>query len=126
MTDESTIGPTRGPSVPPASALDPRVDPDRWEGLVARINDEAAPLLEARRPRSVTQTLSHWRRPVALGSAGLVAAAAAVLVLMPRAAVDGPASLTETVMPWAVAGWVDGSYAPTVEELLIAVDAYTP
>ena len=29
-------------------------------------------------------------------------------------------------MPWPVAAWVEGSYAPTVEELVAAAETNTP
>ena len=107
--------------------LDPGLHPERWEQLVARINEAAAPVLEARRPISLLQMVTSWRRPLAWGSAGLVAAAAMSLLLVPTPTPsDADVTLTEAVMPWAVAAWMDGSYSPTVVELVQAVDAYTP
>ena len=108
--------------------LDPLIGPERWEALVARINERAEPILEARRYRSLAGTLAGWRRPVLSGVAGLAAAAVAVLLLLP--AEEGTPVETmfaEAMMPWSVAGWVDGSYAPTVEELVIAAEEeYAP
>ncbi len=60
-------------------------------------------------------------------AAALAAAAVAVLSLLP--ADDGDlveATLAEAVVPWSVAAWIDGSYAPTVEELVRAVEEYAP
>jgi hypothetical protein len=106
--------------------LDPVLHPEAWEGLVARINTAAAPVLARRRSASVLQTLSSWRRPVALGSAGLVAAAALALLLLPASPATAEVSLAEVVMPTTVAAWIEGSYEPTVVELVRAVDPNTP
>jgi len=111
---------------PEGSLLDPYHDPDRWERIVGQIRESAAPLLAARRSASLAQTLSSWRRPVVFGSASLVAAAALALLLFPRIEPVSEATLAEAVMPWPVAGWMDGSYAPTVQELVLAVEEYTP
>lgn len=107
--------------------LNPEIQPGRWESLVARINEQARPILEARRQQSLTATLMGWRRPVMTGAASLAAAAALVWLLLP---VDGgepvEATLAEAMVPWSVAAWMDGSYAPTVAELVLAVEEYTP
>lgn len=108
------------------SDLDPVLHPEAWEALVARINTAAAPLLARRRPASVFQTLASWRRPVALGSFGLVAAAALVILLLPAPRTTSDVTLAEVVMPITVAAWIEGSYEPTVLELVQAVDTYTP
>ena len=50
-----------------ATGLDPRSDPERWEHLVTRINEAAAPILAQRQPQTVTSILSAWRAPVAVG-----------------------------------------------------------
>lgn len=109
-------------------ALDPVTGPERWEALVARINERAEPILEARRYQSLAGTLAGWRRPVFTGVAGLAAAAVAILLLLPaEEATPVETMFAEAIMPWSVAGWVDGSYAPTVEELVIAVEEeYAP
>ena len=109
-------------------ALAPETDPNRWEALVARIVGEARPLLEARRRRrTIARSLTAWRRPVMTASAGLATAAAATLLLVPG---DDPApveaSFDEVVVPWSVAAWMDGSHAPTVEELVLAMEEYSP
>lgn len=109
-------------------ALNPVISPERWEALVARINERAGPMLAARRHRSVAGTLADWQRPLLGGVAGLAAAAIAVLLLLPaQEATPVETLFAEAMMPWSVAAWVDGSYAPTVEELVIAVEeGYTP
>ncbi len=107
--------------------LAPERDPRRWEALVARIVAEAEPLLEARR-RTLSLTLTQWGRPVMVGAAGLMAAALATLLLVPTAETPAPveAGLDEVVVPWAVAAWIDGSHVPTVEELVLAIEEYSP
>ena len=117
----------RSDSDPVVFELDPVMHPDRWESMVAGIMERAQPILDARRQQSFEGTLSRWRRPVLLGSAGLVAAAAAVLLLLPAgdSAID-EVSFAEVMMPWPVAAWMEGSYAPTAGELLLAVEEYVP
>lgn len=107
--------------------LAPERDPRRWDALVARIVAEAEPLLEARR-RTLSLTLTQWGRPVMVGAAGLMAAALATLLLVPPADTSTPveAGLDEAVVPWSVAAWIDGSHAPTVEELVLAIEEYSP
>ncbi len=113
---------------PLQEGLDPVKEPQRWEALVARINQAAAPLLEARRPASLWQILSTWRRPVAWGSAGLVTAAVLSLLVLPSGATgsSGEVILAEAVVPWTVAAWMEGEYNPTVMELVQSVEAYAP
>ena len=109
-------------------ALNPVISPERWEALVGRINERAGPMLAARRHRSLAGTLAGWHRPVLGGVAGLAAAAIAILLLLPaEEATPVETMFAEAMMPWSVAAWVDGSYAPTVEELVMAVEeGYTP
>ncbi len=109
-------------------ALNPVISPERWEALVARISERAEPVLAARRHRSLTGTLAGWQRPVLGGVAGLAVAAIAILLLLPaEEATPVETMFAEAMMPWSVAAWVDGSYAPTVEELVMAVEeGYTP
>ena len=109
-------------------ALTPELDPGRWEALVGRIIAEARPLLKARRRQhTFARTLSEWRRPVMTGAVGLAAAAVATLLLLPGAdPVPVEAALDEVVVPWSVAAWMDGSHMPTVEELILAMEEYSP
>ncbi len=107
--------------------LHPEASPARWESLVADINERARAILDARRRQTVAGTLTGWRRPVLTGTAGLVAAAVAVLLLLPREGRE-PVETTfaEAMVPWSVAAWMDGSHVPTVEELVQAVEEYAP
>ena len=107
--------------------LDPEVHPDRWEELVARIMERAGPILAARKHLTLTATLSGWRRPVLASAAGLAAAAVAVLMLLPGGDyAQTEVSLAEVVMPLPVAAWIDGGYAPTAGELVLALEEYVP
>ena len=65
--------------------LSPERNPERWTALVKRINERARPILEARRRETLAGTLASWTRPVFTVSAGLAAAAMAVLMLVPEA-----------------------------------------
>ncbi len=127
--DQHETRPAEGNGIgePGVFALDPERHPAYWESLVARITDRAAPILEARRLRTLAGTLSAWRRPVFAGAAGLAAAAVAVLLLLPGEN-RGPdeVSLAEVVMPWSVAAWIDGGEAPSAIELVAAVEEYAP
>ena len=127
--DRSTGRAARGrrDSDPVVFELDPALNPDRWESVMARIMERARPILEARRQQTLEGTLSRWRRPVMLGSAGLAAAAAAVLLLLPAGGAGADeVSFAEVMMPWTVAAWMEGDYAPTAGELVLAVEEYVP
>lgn len=107
--------------------LHPGASPARWESLVADINKRARVILAARRRQTVAGTLTGWRRPVLAGAASLSATAVAVLLLLPREGGEPVETMfAEAMVPWSVAAWMDGSYAPTVEELLQAVEEYAP
>ena len=127
-TGNRSAGSGRSAGPPGDRALTPELDPNRWEALVARIVAEARPFLEARRQEhTLTCTLSGWRRPVTTAAVGLAAAAVATLLLLPGndpAPVE--AAFDEVVVPWSVAAWMDGSHTPTVEELVLALEEYSP
>ncbi len=107
--------------------LAPEKNPSRWETMVAGINERARPILEARRRDTVSGTLMGWRRPVLTATATLAAAAIAVLALLPADDADSDeTAFVEAMVPWSVAAWIDGSYAPTIEELVRAVEEYAP
>ncbi len=107
--------------------LDPETDPKRWELLVARIMAEARPLLDARRREAtLASTLAGWRRPVVAAAGGLAAAALATLLVLPGDGGAEEVAIAEVMVPWSVAAWIEGSYAPTVEELVAAVEEYAP
>jgi hypothetical protein len=107
--------------------LDPEMDPNRWESLVARIMAEARPWLDARRREAtLAGTLAGWRRPVIAVAGGLAAAALATLLLLPGDGGAEEVAIAEVMVPWSVAAWIEGSYAPTMEELVAAVEEYAP
>ena len=109
--------------------LDPSGDPERWERMVGSITRAAAPEL-ARRSRSVSpalllqQQLSDWMRPI-FSTAGVLAAAAGVLLLMGRPGADLTADAGVSAAlgyPDPIAAWVEAEYTPSVEELLVAFE----
>ncbi len=94
---------------------------------MARINARAGPILATRRSESVAGTLNGWRRPVLTGSFALAAAATAVLLLLPTTSdAAAEATLSEAVVPWSVANWVETDQMPAVEELVLAGEEYWP
>ena len=127
-TVDGTTGNEASPDRAGGPTLTPELDPGRWEELIGRIVAEARPLLEARRPRhTFARTLSEWRRPVTAGAAALAAAAVATLLLLPgEDTIPVEAAFDEVVVPWSVAAWMDGSHTPTVEELVLAMEEYSP
>ena len=107
--------------------LDPSLDGERWERMVAGITAAAAPEL-ARRARVPAPgpilLLSGWLRPTAAAAALAMAASALFLAATPPA---GPAAGGESLgealgHPAAVAAWVETGAAPSVEELLLALE----
>ena len=113
--------------------LSPERSPERWEALVTAIGERAAPLLAERRRKTLAGTLAGWSRPGFTVAAGLAAAAVAVLALLPGAArdellsaADAEITLAEAMVPWSVAAWMDGSYAPTAPELVADFEEYVP
>ncbi|MDE2805270.1 MAG: hypothetical protein OXN18_09025 [Gemmatimonadota bacterium] len=126
MNDHPNNAPA-GTGAPAPAGLDPETDPNRWEALVARIMAEARPLLDARRRQpTLAGTLAGWRRPVIAAASGLAAAAVATLMLLPGDGGAEEVAMAEVMVPWSVAAWIEGSYAPTVEELVEAVEEYAP
>ena len=109
--------------------LAPELDPNRWEALVARIVSEARP---PPRGAAAPAPVRPARSPIGagrswLGAGSLAAAAVATLFLLPGgdpAPVE--AAFDEVVVPWSVAAWMDGSHTPTVEELVLAMEEYSP
>jgi hypothetical protein len=106
--------------------LDPAEDGARWERMVAGITAAAAPELARRarvQPPGALLLLSAWSRPAA-GAAAVVTAAAALFLALspaPAAEVEG-GTLAEVLFPGTVAAWVETGTAPSVEEMVAALD----
>ncbi|MDB4947564.1 MAG: hypothetical protein JWM27_213 [Gemmatimonadetes bacterium] len=114
--------------------LDPELDAQRWERMVAGITLAAAPEL-ARRARApdlgLLQVLAAQLRPTLSAAALLAAAAAAVLTLaQPQQQVTSPASAGAAPTQVAsalgysepVAAWLVSGQAPSTDELLATAE----
>jgi hypothetical protein len=107
--------------------LDPSRDEARWERMVARVGAAAAPEL-ARRARTphpgALLLLSTWSRPAAGAAALVTAAAALVLALTPAPTVEAaaPDTLAGALFPAPLAAWMETGSAPSVEELMVALE----
>jgi hypothetical protein len=102
--------------------LDPSLDTERWERMVAGITAAAAPEL-ARRARlpapGMMMLLADWIRPTVSAAAVMMAAAGAFLVARPAPAAAETASLASQLgYSSAVSRWVDAESAPSVEEMM--------
>ena len=107
--------------------LSPRLDPARWERMVAAVELAAGPEL-ARRSAvgmpGLLGILSEWTRSAGAAAVLVAAAALALLVLGPMG------SETESVpgvsdalgYPDAVAAWVEVGLTPSVEELVLSLE----
>lgn len=112
------------------SALDPTRDEARWEGLVRRIMDEAAPELTRRATRNDPfALLGSWARPMIAAAASI---AVVSMVLLQRD--SGPVELGSTAslnilealeVPRPAADWLAEDRAPTVADLVTALEADT-
>jgi len=102
--------------------LDPLDEPERWEALVGRIGERAAPLLaERRQPPSTLDIVARWSRPALAAAASLLLLAttgALTLGDSPEDEPSEPVGLAQAVMPSAFAGWITGTSQPSVTELV--------
>ncbi|HSU17184.1 hypothetical protein [Longimicrobium sp.] len=97
------------------NGLDPRRDPERWEALLRRTRDAAAPELARRRfAAGPAAPLARWVRPALAAAAALVIAAAGLLAYAgerpaPPSALAAEPGVGEAMgVPVALAGWVEG------------------
>jgi len=112
------------------SALDPTRDEARWEALVRRIMDEATPELTRRATRNDPfALLGSWARPMIAAAASI---AVVSLALLQRD--SGPVELGATAslnilealeVPKPAADWLAEDRAPTVADLVAALEADT-
>lgn len=108
-------------------ALDPTLDPERWERRIASITALAAPELARRAALagSPAQVLLGWFRPALSVAAALALCAVAVLALLARGAEARsarPAIAAEALyLPAPVAQLLDEERAPTVAEISLAM-----
>ena len=119
MNEHGTNGRVVG-RIEPAGVPDPQGTPARWEAVVARIAEAAAPEL-ARRRRAAGGPLVRWSRPIVAAAASVAAVAAGVLLSfgMGAGGVEAQApELRDVVVPLEMVGWLDDGQAPSLSDLL--------
>lgn len=109
--------------------LDPRADPDRWEGAVRSIVSAARPGLERLAGRrTALSMLAQWQRPVFAVAASIILLAGVALVTQRGEAqadeVEVPV-VAEAIASPEVAAWLVAGHTPTVEELLLSLGGET-
>ncbi len=121
MTDWDTT--EDGPGFSP---LDLARDPARWEAMVGRILERAAPTLAGYQARrGPVELLAAWLRPALAAAAVLAAIAIGILAL---AGEPAPAQAAHGVSdalgyPAPIAAWVEAGHRPSIEELVVAMEA---
>lgn len=109
------------------SALDPAADRDRWEHLIHTIVESAKPELARRASvRSPLLLLAAWARPMLSAAAVLAMVSIAALNTMSRGsngtALQASGMIEELQVPAPLATWLAEERAPTIEELILALD----
>lgn len=110
------------------SALDPAADPERWEYLIQSIAENAKPELARRAAvvRSPLLLLAAWARPMLSAAATLAAISTLALATMSReqegAALQVGGMIEELQVPAPLATWLTEERAPTVDDLILALD----
>ena len=107
--------------------LDPSRDPERWESMVRRILERAAPILAAYAARGPADWLASWSRPALAAAAVVSALALGALVAGDREPETGAAPATIGLgdalgYPTPVTAWVSTGQTPTIEELVLAME----
>lgn len=116
MHDDPRLWPDRPIDL---TALDPLADPGQRRRVMRRLRRAAAAALARRRAqRGVWGCLAAWRQPV-LATAGVVAAAAALVLLVIPRAVDASYTLAEAAgVPRAWGELAGNGQAPAPGDLL--------
>lgn len=109
------------------SALDPTLDPGRWEAMVARITRAATPELERRAAMaSPVISIAGWLRPALAAAAALAVVSAATLFLVERGPVATLAERSDAVpelnLPFPLGEWLNEDRPPTVVEVMVALE----
>lgn len=111
------------------AALDPAADAERWEHTIASIREHALPELARRRSaaRSPLLLLAGWARPMLSATAVLAAVSITLLSLddRPEETVvlqQAPGMIEALQVPAPLATWLTEERAPTVDDLLLALD----
>jgi hypothetical protein len=107
------------------SALDPTLDRPRYERLVRRTLNAAAPELARRAgPYAPLVFLGGWARPLLAASAIVTVLAGGVLAATERSRDDGPALTTVDALgvPTPAADWLAEGREPTKADLVLAME----
>jgi hypothetical protein len=104
-------------------ALDPTLDPERFQRLVAGIGRGAAAELAARRARAtVIGQITAWRRPMLAAAATLLIVSGAVLWSTREDDSREGMGVVEAVgVPTSLASWVRSGDMPGPGQLLLAL-----
>lgn len=110
------------------AALDPAADTERWERTIASIRERALPELARRSAaRSPLLLLAGWARPM-LSAAAVLAAISIVLLNLdahpeqPVVLQQEPGMVEALQVPAPLATWLTEERAPTVDDLILALD----
>jgi hypothetical protein len=109
----------------PIGDLDPVVDPARWEALVGAINARALPVLSGKRESTeVASIIFGWARRALSVAASIIVVTGSASVLRSRVPSDSDtrSTVAEAIVPEAFAAWLVADYAPTVSELVVALE----
>ncbi|NIP83390.1 MAG: hypothetical protein GWM90_30860 [Gemmatimonadetes bacterium] len=106
------------------SPLDPSLDRLRYERLVRRIVDAAAPELARRAGEAgPLAALGAWARPTLTAAAVIAALAVGTLVAVERGR-DAPATMVDALgVPAPAAEWLEQGREPTASDLVLAVES---
>lgn len=107
------------------SALDPTLDRQRYERLVRRTLNDAAPELARRAgPYAPVVLLGAWARPLLAAAALVTIVAGGVLAATERGRDDGPVLSTadDLGVPAPAADWLAEGREPTKADLVLAME----
>lgn len=101
-----------------------RLDDTRRDALVGSIMARAEPELRRRRAADVSPilVLSHWLRPALAAAAVLAAVCVSVLALESTPAGPGTGLADALAVPQPADAWLVGDRAPTVADVLVALE----
>lgn len=111
--------------------LDPSRDAERWERLVERVMEAAAPELERRAAPNPIAVVVGWLRPTLAVAVGLAALSLLALSRTPApleaVAVAGGAGVPEELgLPTPVADWLAEGREPSAQDLIVSLEQEIP
>jgi hypothetical protein len=109
------------------SALDPAADAEHWERVIKTITGRALPELTRRAAvRSPLLLLAGWARPMLSAAALLAAISITALTTVhraPQSTEPQAAGLVEELrVPAPLATWLTEERAPTIDDLILALN----